>query len=492
MTPTELTDNRTTNDSIADPLIRICQYFRTQFEDRRIVPIGQQANSVMDYLRRVGSGGGAGGDDQAEIGIAGLDSLDAPGENVEVFAETQASAGCAILSTRELAASASAEAFEQSCRNSLAGRTAAFYSQSRAFPHRLREGLESDALRWVVAVGHLSELAWPSLGITMPTVDNSVAVADAVKSMLAVYPGEIRFAIVANGTDSRHLAGLRRLRDEHADCIDLLEQDANLGYGPGSNVGLAHLRSAGAFELFGVTNDDVIPALDCLCEMVCAIQELGSLGYKPGMIGPMSNRISGAQAVELGSYESIEEMWSMAAERQVEFGSSAVQAVQVRGLFLLITSDCLQSIGGFDPRFGLGNFEDDDLNLRAKLAGYTLWIAQGAFLHHHGSSTFKQLQIDYEANIRRNAETFMQKWNLDRLEAWPEVETAPEETPLYLPLLPSTDASLGYPITINGERVDLVAQASDVEFAAWVMSALRGRPRHDRRSVIDVIENRAA
>jgi hypothetical protein len=159
---------------------------------------------------------------------------------------------------------------------------------------------------------------------------------------------------------------------------------------------------------------------------------------------------------------------------------------------LLIDPDCLQAIGGFDPRFGIGNFEDDDLNLRARLAGFSLCIAEGSFLHHHGSTTFRHLGIDYEANIRRNCETFLEKWRIEQIEDWPSIESAPEGVALKVPLDSNSLVDIGYPITICGERIDLVRQASDVEFAAWVMAMLRDRPRVDRRTVIDALERQAA
>lgn len=44
----------------------------------------------------------------------------------------------------------------------------------------------------------------------------------------------------------------------------------------------------------------------------------------------------------------------------------------------------LERIGGFDTRFAVGNLEDDDYSLRARLAGFRLWIADDSLLPERG------------------------------------------------------------------------------------------------------------
>jgi hypothetical protein len=158
----------------------------------------------------------------------------------------------------------------------------------------------------------------------------------------------------------------------------------------------------------------------------------------------------------------------------------------------LIHRECLNAIGGFDPRFGIGNFEDDDWNLRAKLAGFSAWIADGAFLHHEGSSTFRKLGVDYRANIERNALCFMDKWRLDSLEAWPQVTQAPDGVSLHVPLDARLSEEKEYGILVNGEPVHLIDQASEVEFAAWIVQQLRDRPRQARKAVVAAIRDKRA
>jgi hypothetical protein len=63
---------------------------------------------------------------------------------------------------------------------------------------------------------------------------------------------------------------------------------------------------------------------------------------------------------------------------------------------LLITRIAYEAIGGLDERFGLGLFDDDDLAMRARWAGFELAVAHDLFVHHFGSRTFVGSGIDAE------------------------------------------------------------------------------------------------
>lgn len=72
----------------------------------------------------------------------------------------------------------------------------------------------------------------------------------------------------------------------------------------------------------------------------------------------------------------------------------------------------LDEIGGFDLRFGLGNFEDDDLCMRAAVAGWTARVAADAYVHHFGSRTFIAEDIDYQESLLKNWHIFVDAWRM--------------------------------------------------------------------------------
>jgi GT2 family glycosyltransferase len=323
--------------------------------------------------------------------------------------------------------------------------------------------------------------------MAVPTYNGSARCRELVVGMTRYYPGEIEFAIVNNGSKPDETAALKQLQQDFPAHVHLIHLTNNVGYGMGANTGLDYLWQEGWFDYFCVSNDDVTPAVDCLPQLVCAMRDLEAEDQNPGVIGPVTNNISGQQLVDIGEYTNYAEMIDKAELWHRDHHSIGTQVLQLRGLLMLIHPDCLNQIGGFDPRFGIGNFEDDDHNLRCRLAGFTLWIAEGAFLHHQGSSTFNEMRVDYESNIQRNLQLICEKWDFSDFNEFLTISDKPENAELFVPLTASIEPS-GYVLTLNGEPVDLIRQASDVEFAAYVYNRMQGKPREARLALIELLE----
>ncbi len=382
--------------------------------------------------------------------------------------------------------------FQVAIESRFSGKSVRFLAQEETFPHRLVDSGFEESSWWVALINEETAFGWPRIGFAMPTVDSPNEVREAIFSLIRTYPGTIEFAVVANGSSPETIAHLKETANGLPEGIlTILENEANLGFGQGCNRGLEYLQQRGTFDYFGVINDDVLPDVDCLGELVWSLKGLETLALKPGLIGPVSNYVNGPQFIEFGSPDSYNDMLTKAGEYRVTTASSVNQVRQLRGLCLLIHPDLLNEIGGFDPIFGLGNFEDDDYNLRTHLSGYSIWIAEGSFLYHLGSTTFRKLNLDYTANISRNSEVLVAKWSLQSPELWPSVTVAPKDVSLHVPLSSWTKNELTIPITINGETVDLIHQASDIEFAAWVMGSLKNRPRAERLAVVQLLESAA-
>lgn len=359
-----------------------------------------------------------------------------------------------------------------------------FLSQEGRWPGLIREGLDDDAMYTIAVIGDGVLPQWPRLGVSIPT-RNAARTQDAILGFTKFYPGEIEFAIVANGCDQTHIGQLKSLQNEIPHIVHLIEESENLGYGRGANRGLEYLWQEAWFDYYVVSNDDVYPSVDFLPQMVTAFGELKKQDLNPGVLGCVTNEISGSQKVDIGGYSSIAEMQEQARLWSKEHHSGASQTVQIRGVFMLIDPECLATVGGFDPRFGIGNFEDDDHNLRCLQAGYTLWQVDGAFLHHMGSTTFKDLGIDYTLNMDRNLNLILEKWEVPSFESlW---SLPAENRKVYVPLTAVVETS-GVCININGEPVDLINQASNMEFAAYVMHQIQGKDREVRFAIVEALK----
>ena len=365
-----------------------------------------------------------------------------------------------------------------------------FLSQEGCWPGLIRPGLDDEAMYSIAvireAVNPSSDFpVWPKIGLSMPTVNNFIQAREAILALSRYYPGELEFAVVANGTEPGVLADWRAFASDFHTIIHLVETSVNRGYGVGSNLGLEVLRTIGGFDLYGVTNDDVYPSIGCMSELANAFIELTNLDQKPGLLGITSNYVAGRQQVDLGGYTTIPEMMQKSDGFLKQNHSGATPWVQVRGLFFVMSEKCLDSVGGFDPIFGLGNFEDDDLSFRVQLAGFKNWIIDGAYLHHFGSQTFQALKLDYSANITRNQEIFMRKWSLKNLDDWLSLPANSNNVPLYVSLNSRFEAEI--PFEISGETVDVLAQATELEFATWVYQQVTAQGPGARRRVAEVL-----
>ena len=87
-----------------------------------------------------------------------------------------------------------------------------------------------------------------------------------------------------------------------------------------------------------------------------------------GIVGPISNAVSGVQIDKEAKYNSIDEMHKYAASIKEKNKNQTFEFPRVAFLCTLIKKEVVDKIGGLDERFSPGNFEDDDFCLRAQVS----------------------------------------------------------------------------------------------------------------------------
>lgn len=132
-----------------------------------------------------------------------------------------------------------------------------------------------------------------------------------------------------------------------------------------------------------------------------------------GITAPCSNYVAGAQRIQV-NYSDLSGLNALAKQLAVERAGQGFFNHYAAGLCMLIKRNVIDKVGGFDQCFGLGNFEDDDFCLRVQLAGYKIWVAADAFIHHVGSATFQHENIDYQRSMENNWRIFKKKWGLPK------------------------------------------------------------------------------
>lgn len=199
--------------------------------------------------------------------------------------------------------------------------------------------------------------------------------------------------------------------------VELIHNEANVGFPAGCNHGIHHAR--GRFLVFLNHDTVVVPGwLDGL--IAWALSDWP----RTGMVGPTCNYTAPPQLVP-APYRDLAGLEPFAARRRQELAGKALEVERLLGFCLLVRRDVLSLVGNFDTRYGLGFFDDDDLSLRVRQAGFKLKIAQEVYIHHFGSRTFRSLGIACEEHLRANFEQFKEKWGAEAAKGYgmPERES---------------------------------------------------------------------
>ncbi|MGM0951069.1 MAG: glycosyltransferase [Bacillota bacterium] len=187
--------------------------------------------------------------------------------------------------------------------------------------------------------------------------------------------------------------------------IKTIFNKTNKGFAKACNQGF---RAASDDNILFLNNDTVVTS-EWLGPMIKLLYQ----DDKIGMVGPVSNYVSGPQQVPV-DYTNVEGIEDFSRLHCLQQRGKSYAVLRLVGFCLLVKKKVLDEVGGFDERFEGGSFEDDDLSLRVLQAGYQLKIALDSFVHHHGHATFTgnpDLSISqlYEENRHR----FIDKWKVD-------------------------------------------------------------------------------
>lgn len=205
--------------------------------------------------------------------------------------------------------------------------------------------------------------------------------------------------VVDNGSTDGTPDYLRQSGD-----VRLVENADNRGFPAAVNQGLALARGAQVLLL----NNDTVVTTGWLRRMLDALRSDDRIG----LVGPVSNRISGPQQVPV-TYTQLNDLDGFAWDWGRSHHRETADLDRLVGFCLLIDRKVIQTIGGLDERFGIGNFEDDDYCRRARAAGFRTVVAVDAFIHHFGGRTFVGSGIDFHALMAQNQRLYEEKWSAD-------------------------------------------------------------------------------
>ncbi|MGG0640744.1 bifunctional glycosyltransferase family 2 protein/class I SAM-dependent methyltransferase [Bacillus altitudinis] len=211
---------------------------------------------------------------------------------------------------------------------------------------------------------------------------------------------EYELIIVDNASSDGTKEYVRQLED-----VVLIDNEKNQGFAKGCNQGA---KKATGDSLLFLNNDTIVTE-----NWLLPLREALFASERIGMVGPVSNYVSGPQLVQ-PSYTDVKELPAFAKAYTASKKGQRTYVHRLVGFCLLVKRELIEDVGLFDERFVYGSFEDDDLCLRSLLKGYQLQIVHDSFVHHHGHATFN---ANEETNIStlfaENRLRFLDKWGID-------------------------------------------------------------------------------
>jgi GT2 family glycosyltransferase len=198
----------------------------------------------------------------------------------------------------------------------------------------------------------------------------------------------------------------------------LLECDQNYGYARANNLGATAARG----DVLVLMNSDVMvlsPAM--LANAATDIRTrreahdpeaiIGfSLLYEDdtiqhvGMVFPQSRLMGGLRMADHPSKGLPFALYESPDSRQV---------TAVTGALMALSASLFEQLGGFDPAFERGDFEDADLCLRARQMGAEIWLHSGPGLYHLERQSIRQMSDSDSRDMitYMNCVTFNERWN---------------------------------------------------------------------------------
>lgn len=206
----------------------------------------------------------------------------------------------------------------------------------------------------------------------------------------------IEILVVDNGSTD----GSAEWLAEQDDLI-LVANDENLGAPRARNQATVHARGAWIAYLDG---DVFVPA-----GWLSRALYHGAVDPRVGTVALVANRASKHQQVPYEGTDSREDIEAFATARHAELERRGLDCDLFTSLAVLVRREVIDHIGGFDERFSPWGFEDDDLALRVRFAGWRNRVALDTFVYHAPYPDADK-HARHSAHLATNWERFVEKW----------------------------------------------------------------------------------
>jgi GT2 family glycosyltransferase len=281
------------------------------------------------------------------------------------------------------------------------------------YPARITDPLAVTCARAYPAWGEPAELdekspiaydAPPRASILIVTYGNLLLTRLCLASLQRA-AGRLPFEIIVvdNASPDETPRWLAATEKQRLLPLTVVHNPRNDGFAAGNNLAAARARG----DVLVFLNNDCVVVTGWL-ERLCA-----HLDGDPsiGLIGPVTNS-GGLGEADLGTrYRDLDGMRRFADEYTHAHAGELADVPMLALLCAAMPKARFIAVGGLDPRYGLGLFEDDDLAMATRRSGARVVLARDVFVHHYGGASFSRLpQKEYLRLWWQNRRAYEQKW----------------------------------------------------------------------------------
>lgn len=181
--------------------------------------------------------------------------------------------------------------------------------------------------------------------------------------------------------------------------------DKNVGYGAGNNAGM----EVATGKYICIMNNDIIVPEGWLTSLI-RNKEVA----KADVVGPVCNYSGGYQMLpaekdDKRDFPDVDEYFTY-VKKYMNYSEPYFEVDTLMGWCMLFDRSIFIEYGGFDPRFGLGTWEDNDFCTRLYGIGKKLIVARNVILFHHGNVAFKSSNVNMQGLLYKNRQIYLDKW----------------------------------------------------------------------------------
>lgn len=261
----------------------------------------------------------------------------------------------------------------------------------------------------------------PGCDIIIPIWNQPALTQRCLESVTAATTTPYRLILVDNGSETPTRELLAATARQNPDHVTVIRNKQNLGFIKAVNQGM---RASDAPSVCLLNNDTVVTP-GWLETMLRVTEQDPAIG----LVNPSSNTLGYRPPAA-----TVEAITAYAQHTIAPLAQQTRDLAMGTGFCLLITRAVLDTIGLFDERYGMGNFEDADFSKRAVHAGYRCVQALGAYVYHEEKASFK-LRPGWEAGFRTNRALFEQRWGRPLRILWEAHGTDPTMAAAWTPIL---------------------------------------------------------